>query len=70
MAFNVFFRASNYILCRKLLNFHLEAFSVSHSVVFGGYQCKYNSSKKGLLSKSVKFYVTAEERSEELTVPC
>ena len=25
--------------------------------------CKYNSSKKGLLSKSVKFFLTAEERS-------
>ena len=36
--------------------------SVSHSIVDWGYLCKYNSSKKGLLSKTVKFYVTADER--------
>ncbi|KAL5252573.1 hypothetical protein ACHWQZ_G015377 [Mnemiopsis leidyi] len=39
-----------------------QKFKISHSIVDWGYLCKYNSSKKGLLSKSVKFYVTADER--------
>ncbi|XP_063678326.1 serine/threonine kinase SAD-1-like isoform X2 [Bolinopsis microptera] len=40
----------------------VQKFKISHSIVDWGYLCKYNSSKKGLLSKSVKFYVTADER--------